>query len=125
MTGPANSPKRPASTATKKTLQPHQVSIDWSNGESQPVFYANSFIASVLGPNEILIQVGQVTPPVFSGTPEQQTAQASRIKSLNATVGARIMLTVDRLPELIKTLNEVQVLHRDVKSQQSIEKGTQ
>jgi hypothetical protein len=64
---------------------------------------ANQFVSQVTGtgaPDEIIITIGHVSPPVIIGSAEEQRQLAAAIQSLKIRPLLRVSLTRQRLGEL-------------------------
>lgn len=73
--------------------------------------YATVFIAQA-DRSEIIISFFQPLLPVVMGTPEERLAQLAQIDTVPADCVGRIVVAVERLPELIAILNESLENHR-------------
>ena len=58
--------------------EPVQVPVVFIGAEDTPLLYANQFVIAHQG-QEFILSVGQVTPPLLLGTPEQQYEQAKQL----------------------------------------------
>ncbi len=57
--------------------------------------------------DEFILILGQVAPPLFAGTPEEQLVKLRTVTSVRSNVVARFALTRTRLDELIATLEDI------------------
>jgi hypothetical protein len=107
---PENKPLPRAKAPSFPSAGPQQVevSLDWTAAIDLPIFYATSFVASPLGPDELVLNIGQVLPPIFTGTQEQQNRQAHGLKTVKVNPVAKILLNPNRIRELIKVLEDAQ-----------------
>jgi len=71
--------------------------------EDVPVLYANHFIIQH-NQNEFILSVGQLSPPILLGTPEEQAEQARQLSYVPVKIVARLAMTRQRLSELIGIL---------------------
>ncbi len=74
--------------------------------EETPIVFVNQFLARAQQDEFILI-LGQVAPPLFAGTPEEQLVKLRTVTSVRSNVVARFALTRTRLDELIATLEDI------------------
>jgi len=113
---PENKPLPRAKVPSLPSAVPQQVevSLDWTAAIDLPIFYATSFVASPLGPDELVLNIGQVLPPIFTGTQEQQSSQAHRLKSVKVNPVAKILLNPNRIRELIKVLEDAQKMISEI-----------
>lgn len=112
-----DAPKRP--TGPVPPPKQLQVQLDWSAANDLPMFYATSFAVSLLGPDEILLAIGQALPPLLTGTPEQIDKKAAQLKSIPVNPGAKLVLSTVHLQELIKSLLDAQELQATIKQNPS------
>ena len=68
--------------------------------EDAPLLYANQFVLQRNG-SEFFLLIGQVTPPVVIGTPEEQEAQLDQVSFVPVKVVARVALNRERLGQLV------------------------
>ena len=87
------------------------VQILWRGVDTVPIHTANQFLAQIdaVGerPDQMILAVGQVTPPAVIGTPEQKLAQLREIKDVSVITLARYSISPARLDELIGLLQQV------------------
>jgi hypothetical protein len=85
--------------------QPGRVDIPivWVGVEDTEILFANQFLVQ-FNQQEILLTIGQLTPPVILGPVEQQVQQAERLSYIPVKTVGRFGLTRDRLEELIGVL---------------------
>jgi hypothetical protein len=101
-------PKRPA-TAVGKPLK--NVPVVWKVG-MVPITPINTFHVSITPfnsgePAEMVLNLGFVTTPMLTGTPEEQIAQAQKIDKIEIEALARLTFSVDRAVELRNLLTQV------------------
>jgi hypothetical protein len=86
--------------------------VQWPGVGVVPIQTANQFLAQidVAGehPDQLILAIGQVTPPAVLGTPEQMSAQLEEIDELNVNTLVRYSITPTRLRELIGLLQQVE-----------------
>lgn len=86
--------------------------VQWPGAGAVVIQTANQFLAQidVAGehPDQLILAIGQVTPPVVLGTPEQKRAQLEEIDEINVNTLARYSITLARLRELIGLLQQVE-----------------
>jgi hypothetical protein len=80
-----------------------EIPIDWSAADEVTAAFANQVLIQSAG-DEIYIAFGQVTPPVVTGTPEEQRAKAGSIDTVQVKVVARVAMSPARLRELFDAL---------------------
>jgi hypothetical protein len=84
----------------------------WRGVDAVPIHTANQFLAQVDAagdqPDQLILAVGQVTPPPVLGTAEQKRAQLEKITEVNVLTLARYSITPARLRELIALLQTVE-----------------
>ena len=71
--------------------------------ESAPILYANHFVIQYQ-PDEYILTVAQVAPPVLLGTDEQKLEQVEQLEFVPAQVLARFALSRRRVEEVIGIL---------------------
>ncbi len=81
-----------------------EVPLVWVGLEQQPVLMANQFLSQFVVSDEIVVSVGQVTPPVVLGSPEQQAEQLKNVPFVQVRPVVRFGMTKARLREVIKML---------------------
>jgi hypothetical protein len=89
----------------------------WVGLETVPVLLANQFIGQVSGDGEILLALGQVTPPPAMGTREEQRQQLEAIPYLPIRPIARVALTRPKLRELIEMLQKTEAKYAELFSE--------
>lgn len=99
-------------TEEPQRLTARAFTIDWRGAETVAIQTANQFLVQIDGvgekPDQVILAVGQVTPPPVIGTPEQKHAQLEHVTSVNVITLARYSLTPARVGELIALLQQVQ-----------------
>ncbi len=86
--------------------EPINVPLEHVGLDDTPLIFANQFLAQVQQ-DEFLLIVGQVAPPIVTGTRAEQLEQLRAITSVKSHVIARYVLTRTRLDELIATLEDI------------------
>lgn len=84
----------------------------WVGLEEQAVPAANAFTCQLVGPNELVLNIGHVMPPLTMGTPEEQQAQMQALPFVQVRGLARFALTQHRAEELIKALQDMVNSHK-------------
>jgi hypothetical protein len=79
----------------------------WVGIEELPVQAMNAAVCQLSGPGEIVLTVGQFSPPILAGTPEEQAAQARALPFAQIRRLARFGLTPTRARELIAVLTTI------------------
>lgn len=82
-----------------------QLPIVYVGLEDVPILFGNHFIIQH-EQNEFIFTVGQLTPPILLGTPEERLEQAKKLSYVPVRVVARLGFTRQRLEELIGALQE-------------------
>lgn len=73
--------------------------------ENVPVMFVNHLIVQN-DRNEFLLTLGQLTPPLVLGTPEEQADRLRALPYVPVQVIGRFSLTAQRLGEFIKVMQE-------------------
>ena len=84
----------------------YQLPLSWIGYEEEPIQFANQFLVQIQ-PGEIVIALGQVTPPAVLGTPEEQKEQIKGWPFVPVRVAGRYGLTRARLEEFRGLLNRM------------------
>lgn len=80
------------------------LSVEWIGAEEATIHFANQALGQIVQRGEIVLTFGQAVPPILSGTPEQQVEQVRQISSIQAKTVARLVLTPERVRELVDIL---------------------
>ncbi|MGH9043062.1 MAG: hypothetical protein ACRDZ3_22850 [Acidimicrobiia bacterium] len=80
-----------------------QVPLVWLGFEESTVNLANQFV-SQFEQGTFFISIGQVTPPLLLGPPEEQREMASQLPFLPVQTLARFAVTPGRLRDLMRVL---------------------
>lgn len=83
-----------------------EVPLTWIGIEDVPILTINQMLGQALTPQEFILTLGQVAPPVLLGTEEQRREQLQMITFAAVKPVARIGLTRQRVEELIRILTE-------------------
>ena len=96
------------------SLLPEPITLPavWVGLDELPVQAANNLAAQVAAPGEIILSFGHVTPPLFSGTPEEQQAQARSLRFVQVQSLARFSVTPAKVEEMIGALTGILNAHR-------------
>jgi hypothetical protein len=86
-----------------------QIGVIWPDIEEQPVLAANQFVTQLSPgpdgrPEELVLIVGNVTPPLVLGQPDEVHAMLSAVGAVSAKAHGRFSLTRGRLDELVSVL---------------------
>jgi len=81
------------------------VPIEWCYPDSIISRYATNMLVQK-SEHEYIISFFEIKPPVLLGTPEEVTAQASKIKSVKAECISRIIVSDDRMPDFVRVLQD-------------------
>jgi hypothetical protein len=94
------------------TSRTKPLSVQWPGLDTVPIHTANQFLAQIdaVGdnPDQLILAVGQLTPPPLLGTPAEKETQLEQITEVNVFTLARYAVTPARLAELISLLQQVQ-----------------
>lgn len=94
-----------ADTTPTQDAPERDISVEWFIPPDLTSRYANNFIVQH-GPGEMIISFFEIEPPIIVGDAEQKRAQTAALTSIRAKCTARIVITVDRAPELAKIISE-------------------
>lgn len=88
------------------------VSLIWPEVEEEPVFRANQFLGQISTtsagtPEDFLLTIGYVAPPVLLGTPDEQRATMGALGAVSVRTLCRVSMSRERLGELIQMLQGV------------------
>jgi hypothetical protein len=84
---------------------PIAVPIEFSFPESLQSRYSNNFLVQH-SDGEFIISFFEVLPPVVLGEPQQVIEQLRQIKSVRADCVARIIVPSEKMPDLIRVLQD-------------------
>lgn len=88
------------------------LTVRWTGVEEIPIHTANQFLVQVdaIGdrPDQLVLAVGQVTPPPVLGTDQEKLEQMRTLEYVQVLPLARYSITPGRLRELIDLLDKVQ-----------------
>lgn len=98
------------------------IPLVWVGAEEAPILLVNQFLGQS-EQEEIVLSIGQMTPPVLMGTREQIIEQARQVSYVPVRTVARLGLTRGRLQELMDVLQ--QTLANYDRAQQAREGGTE
>lgn len=83
----------------------------WVGLDEQPILFATQFLGQIDDLGEILLSIGQASPPLITGTTSTEIAkQVEGITSVPVRPVARLMLTRDRAEDLKKVLEDVMTI---------------
>lgn len=85
------------------------VSLIWPDVEDHPVLSTNQFVAQLAPgpdgvPEELILVVGHIAPPLVLGSQEQVEALMRALGSISVKSHGRFSMTRSRLQELIQLL---------------------
>jgi hypothetical protein len=86
---------------------PVSIPLTWVGAEEIPVLFVNQMLGQVDDRGDVILSLGQVTPPAIVGTPEEQAAQVQRIAYVPVKPVARFTLSRPRVVELVQVLNQL------------------
>lgn len=84
----------------------------WPDVGELPVYRANQFLGQVTAgpdgePEDLLLTIGHVAPPVLLGSPEEQQATAMALGAINVRALSRISLSYQQTQALIGLLQHL------------------
>lgn len=82
-----------------------QIPVTWIGLDDVPVHYANQFVCQ-FQPDEFILSIGNLTPPMLLGPPDEQQKQLQQLAYVPIRPIARIAMTPSRLRELIQVLQQ-------------------
>ena len=83
--------------------EPISIPLVWIGAEDTSIVLANSFVIQH-EQDEFVLIVGQYTPPILLGSPEERLEQAKKVAYVPVKVVSRIGFTRQRLVELVDVL---------------------
>jgi hypothetical protein len=92
--------------AGEASPQYQELPLVWVGLEDFQIVYASTFAAQVVSPDEIVLIVGQATPPLVTGTPAEQAAQMTKVSFVQARPIARFNMSSRILRQLISILQQ-------------------
>ncbi|MDP2328877.1 MAG: hypothetical protein Q8M79_12435 [Dehalococcoidia bacterium] len=81
-----------------------RLALSWEGAENLPILFADQFSVMFLREDQFVLTIGQVSPPVLTGTEQEVAAQASTIDSVSIRPLARLFLTRSTLDDLVDVL---------------------
>lgn len=81
------------------------VPISWVGYDEIPIVYANQFLIQYQPEGSFVIGIGQSTLPALIGDPGEIAEQAAEIEFVPVRPLSRIVLTEDKMKELIAVLS--------------------
>lgn len=97
--------KKAVDLVAEAEAQGFELSGVWVGIDDTPIVFANQFLGSVFE-GEVVLTLGQATPPALLGTPEQQLEQARQLNFIPIRPIARVAMNLARLQELIGILQQ-------------------
>jgi hypothetical protein len=94
---------------------PVTVPLTWVGVEEVPIVFVNQFMGQVDDRGDVILSLGQLTPPALIGTPEEQAKQAQRLAYVPVKPVARLNLSRPRVVEMIAVLNQVLGIQKGVR----------
>jgi hypothetical protein len=91
-----------------------ELPLVWVGIEELPIQMVSQMMVQVQAKDEIILTLGQTSPPILIGTPEQQAAAASRIPFIPVRALVRSSLTSNRVREVIKALTDLLEKHDEL-----------
>ena len=93
----------PDETSNKRQVLSRPTPIDWYIPDDVQSRYATNFVVQP-GPNEFMLSFFEIRPPIITGSVEQLKAQMEKIESVKAICVARIIISREQLPDIIRIL---------------------
>jgi hypothetical protein len=90
----------------KKTTSVIPLPIEWEIPENFPVRYATHLVVQVME-NEFLISFFEIHPPIVLGKPDEIVEQLTKFQSIKANCVAQILVSAQKMPEIINALEQV------------------
>jgi hypothetical protein len=84
-----------------------QVPLSWVGIDELPVVFVNQMLGQLDDRGDVLLTLGQTTPPALVGDPQEVYAQAQRLAYVPVKPVARVTLSRPRLFELIGVLQQL------------------
>ncbi len=75
----------------------------WIEPESVEIAFVNQMVVQRQA-DEYVLTFGQQTPPMLSGTPDEQLEQAEQLRYVPVRTAVRIGMTTQRLKEFVKVI---------------------
>jgi hypothetical protein len=89
------------------------ISLIWPDVDEQSVYRANQFLGQLSpgpgpdgAPEEFVLTIGYVSPPVMLGSAEEQAATMNALGAVSVRTLARVSMSRGRLQELIGILQQ-------------------
>jgi hypothetical protein len=111
--------KRPKPVTTPSEGGPSeavQVPLEWHFPEDLASRYSNQVLVQ-FGQYECNISFFDIKPPVVVGTPDEQRELVKNLKAVRAECVARIVVSLEFFPTVVKTLQETLGKHLEKMSQ--------
>lgn len=100
-----------------------QMQVIWPEVEQLPVFRANQFLGQISSgvdnlPEDIVLTLGYVTPPVALGSEEERRATLAAIGAMSVKPISRISMSLGQAEGLRSLLDTVITNWREIESRQ-------
>ena len=105
-------PKAPIQGADSGAIA---VPLEWYFPENLVDSYANQVLVQ-FGQYESTVSFFKIKQPILLGTPDEQREQTTMLKSVRAECVARIVIALEFMPVVIKTLQETWEKHQEKKA---------
>lgn len=92
-----------------------QLHAAWIGVEDVPIAFVNQVVGQLDDHGDAVLTFGQATPPILSGTEEEQRAQIAGISFVQVRPVSRITLSSQRLDQLLTLLQELADKQKAVK----------
>lgn len=102
--------KKQSRTDAKDEDRVIETPIEWRVAENVPTYYATNLLAQHT-PHEFILTFFELWPPALLGSDEERMAQAEALESLPAKSLARIVIAANRMPSILKALQEIAANH--------------
>jgi hypothetical protein len=82
------------------------IPVAWIGLEDASIVFANQILAQLDDKLDVILSFGQATPPVLTGSDDQQRALLANIPFVQVRPAARLSLSRARVEELISILQQ-------------------
>jgi len=83
--------------------------IEWNIPNDIVPRYATHMVVQRME-HEFLISFFEIRPPIILGKPDEVATELEKIKSVHANCIAQIMVSIEKMPEIVNTLEQVEKL---------------
>jgi hypothetical protein len=90
-------------TSREHRVFSHPAPIAWYIPDDLPSRYATNFVVQA-GANEFMLSFFEARPPIITGSVEEVKAKIEQIESVKAICVARIIISREQMPNIIRAL---------------------